>query len=59
MTTRIGQKKIYPKTFTDVYGLMVAFDPKRATPVSGGGRNDGLNFGNVAVESETAGGQGS
>ena len=37
-----------------MYGLMVAFESKRATPVSGG-RNEGLNFGNVAVEYKTTG----
>ena len=36
-----------------MYGLMVEFEPTRATPVSGG-RNEGMNFGNVAVESGTA-----
>ena len=44
----------YPKKLTDMYGLMVVFNPTRAIPVSGG-RNEGLNFGNVAAESETAG----
>ena len=33
---------------------MVAFDPTRPTPVSGG-RNEGMNFGNVAVEPGTRG----
>ena len=47
------QQKNYPKTLTGMHGLMVVFDPTRATPVSGG-RNEGLNFGNVAVESKTA-----
>ena len=42
------QQKNYPKTLTDMYRLIVAFDPTRATPVSGG-RNKGMNFGNVAV----------
>ena len=37
-----------------MYGLMVAFETTRATPVSWG-RKEGLNFRNVAVESETAG----
>ena len=40
----------YPRTLADMYGVMVAFDPTRATPVSGG-RNKGLNFGNVFTES--------
>ena len=48
------QQKNYPKTLTDMYRLMVAFEPTRATLVSGG-RNKGLNFGNVDVESETTG----
>ena len=48
------QKRNYPKTLTNMHGLMVAFDPTRATPVSGG-RNEGLNFGNVVVNSETTG----
>ena len=30
------QHKKYPKTLTDMYRLMVAFDPTRPTPVSGG-----------------------
>ena len=38
-----------------MYGLMVSFDPTRATPVSGG-RNEGLNFGNVVTKYETTGG---
>ena len=37
-----------------MYGLMVAFEPMRETTVSGG-RNEGLNFGNVAVQYKTAG----
>ena len=48
------QQKNYPKNFTDMYGLMVAFKPTRATPVSGG-RNKGINVRNVAVESGIAG----
>ena len=46
------QQKNYPKTLTDMYGLMVAFDPTRATAVSGG-RNEGIHFGNVAAEPGT------
>ena len=34
-----------------MYGLMMAFEPTRATPV-GGGRNKGLNFGNVVSDSK-------
>ena len=37
-----------------MYGLMVAFDPTRATPVDGG-RNEGLNFRNVVADSEGTG----
>ena len=33
------QQKNYPKTLTDMYGLMVAFDITTPTPVSGG-RNE-------------------
>ena len=36
---------------------MVAFKPTRPTPVSRG-RNEGMNFGNVSVESRTGGGGG-
>ena len=39
-----------------MYGLMVAFDPTRATTVSGG-RNNGMNFGNMASEPRTGGGR--
>ena len=46
------QQKNYPKTFTDMYGLMVAFKHTRPTSVSGG-RNKGMNFGNVAVKPRT------
>ena len=51
-----NQQKNYPKTLTDMYGLMVAFEPTRSTPVSGG-RNEGMNFGNMAVEPGTGGGR--
>ena len=37
-----------------MYGLRVAFEPTRATAVSGG-RNKGMNFGNVAAEPGTGG----
>ena len=37
-----------------MYGLVVAFDPTRATSVSRG-RNEGMNFGNVAAEPGTEG----
>ena len=49
------QQKKYPKTLTEMYGLVVAFDPKRATAVSGG-RNKGTNFGNVTAKPGTWGG---
>ena len=39
-----------------MYGLMVAFEPTRATAVSEG-RNEGMNFGNVADEPGTGGGR--
>ena len=48
------QHKNYPKTLTDMYGLIVAFEPTRATAVSGG-RNEGMNFGNVAAKPGTRG----
>ena len=34
-----------------MYGLMVVFEPTRATPLARGS-NIGLNFGNVVAESE-------
>ena len=37
-----------------MYGLMVAFDPTRATAVSGG-QNEGMDFGNVAAKPGTGG----
>ena len=40
----------YPRTPTNMYGLMVAFEAMRVTPVTGG-RNEGLNFGNVVADS--------
>ena len=48
------QQNNYLKTLTDMYGLMVAFEPTRATAVSGG-RNEGMNLGNVAAEPGTEG----
>ena len=33
------QQRNYPRTLTNMYGLMVAFEPTRATSV-GGGRNE-------------------
>ena len=46
------QQKNYPKTLTEIYKLMVALYPTRPTAVSRG-RNEGMNFGNVAVEPGT------
>ena len=40
------QQRNYPKTLTDMYRLMVAFETTRETPVSGR-RNEGMNFRNV------------
>ena len=51
------QQENYPNTLTDMYGLMVAFETTRATAVSGG-RNKGMNFGNVAAEPGTGGDRG-
>ena len=48
------QQKNYPRTLTDMYGLMVAFEPTRVTAVSGG-RNGGMNFRNVTAETGTEG----
>ena len=48
------QQKNYSKTLTDMYGLMVAFEPTRATAVSGG-NNEGIHFRNVAAEPGTEG----
>ena len=36
---------------TDMYGLMVVFDPARAAPVTVG-HNEGLNFSNMATDNE-------
>ena len=48
------QQRNYPRTLTNMYGLMVAFEPTRATPVAGG-CNEGPNFRNVVADSETTG----
>ena len=42
----------YPKTLTGMYGIMVAFEPTRSAAVTRG-HNKGLNFGNVATNSES------
>ena len=46
------QQRNYSRTLTDMYRLMVAFEPTRETPVDGGGGNKGLNFGNVVTYSK-------
>ena len=48
------QQRNYPRKLTDMYELMVTFDPTRATAVTGG-RNEGLNFGNVVANSKVTG----
>ena len=48
------QQKKYPKTLTDICGLMVVFKPTMSTQVSGG-QNEGMNFGNAAVKPGTGG----
>ena len=48
------QQNKYPKTFTDMYRLLVAFEPTRPT-LADERRNKGMNFGNVAVESGNRG----
>ena len=45
------QQRNYPKMLTDMYELMVGFEPTRATPVARG-INEGLNFRNVVADSE-------
>ena len=44
----------YLWTLPDMYGIMGVFEPTRVTAVAGG-RNEGLNFGNVVVASEVTG----
>ena len=39
---------------TDMYGLMVVFDPTRVAAVTGG-HNKGLKFGNVATDTKAGG----
>ena len=41
----------YPNTLTNIYGLMVAFDPTRVVAVTEGHKK-GINFRNVATDSE-------
>ena len=48
------QKSNCPRTLTNIYGLMVAFEPTRSTPVARG-RNPGLDLGPVVANSETTG----
>ena len=48
------QQRKYPINITTMYGLMVEFEPTKATPVAGG-RNEVPNFRNVVANSETIG----
>ena len=48
------QNRNDPRTLTNMYGLMVAFEPTREKTVAGG-RNKGLNFRNVAADSKNTG----
>ena len=48
------QQNNYPKTLTDMYGLVVASEPTRVAPVIRG-NNCGLNFSNVATNTEDGG----
>ena len=48
------QQSNCPRTLTDMYKLLVAFEPTRVTPVSGG-RNKGLHFGNLVAKYEVKG----
>ena len=50
----VRQQRNYPKTLTDMYRLMVAFETTRVTPVDSE-RNKGLNFGNVVADSKDIG----
>ena len=49
------QQNNYPKNLTDMYGLILVFNPTRPTPVYRG-RNEVMNFGNVVVEPRTGAG---
>ena len=51
------KQKNYPKTATEIYALMVAFEPTRVVPVSGV-FNEGINFGNVTTENKEVGADG-
>ena len=48
------EQRKYPRTLTDMYGLMVVLELTRATPVAGT-RNGGMNFRNVVADSEGTG----
>ena len=48
------QQRNYLRTITDMYGIIVEFEPTRATAVAGG-RKKGLNFGNMFANSEGTG----
>ena len=49
------QQKTHPKMLTDMYSLMVVFNPAMVVPVTVG-HNEGLNFSNVATDNEDKGG---
>ena len=48
------QQRNYMRTLTNMYGLMVEFDPMRETSVAGG-RNKGHNLRNMVADSEVTG----
>ena len=48
------QQRNYPRMLIDMYMLMLAFFPTRATAVARG-RNKGLNIGNVVNDSKVTG----
>ena len=48
------QQRNHPKTITDMYGLMVVFEPTRMAAVTGG-HNEGLKFGTVANDTKYGG----
>ena len=52
-----NHQKKYPKTLTDIYGLMVTVESTRPKSVSRG-RNKDMHFGNVAVKPRTGVGVG-
>ena len=50
-----NQQKNYPKILTDMYDLMVAFEPTGVMPVARG-HNEGINFVRTATKNEDKGG---